>query len=429
MKKEIKQDINFLENPMWIQRDRRETSFVLKQGGFTLSTQKKPPTKLDALFLYYLLWVSQENNWTKEVVVSHHEVLKNTGVDTGGKYRKRLKESLTRWTSILLEFQGNFYDGVEYKNLVFHVIDSWEQREDNLLRIHFSEKWLTQIQNSSFFEKIELKTLTTLKSPLSTRLYEILSKNFHNRSEWRISAKKLASKIPMNEQYVSHIIPKIQSAVKKIKKRTELKIDLEVQKEGRGKALLIFRKEEIKKQTTLPHIVTKSLQESPPEQENSLVSKVKSNIARTSRLEGVIARGISDFGETYVLSQILYANEKAKDNYPRYLESSLSEDWAKEERRKQEQESLKVKQRKKERKQKEKQELQEEKQFDQASLYQHLANNQFSVMSKEAKEALKQQAIEAHPAFGEDNDFARRGLKIQMLQILTQHFKQTIEGD
>ena len=74
------------------------------------------------------------------------------------------------------------------------------------------------------------------------RLYEILVKIFQEREEWKIEAKKLAQKIPMNEKYVSDIVPKVKTAIRRINEETDLKINLEINRPDRGQASFTFQK-------------------------------------------------------------------------------------------------------------------------------------------------------------------------------------------
>ncbi len=418
MTKRVKQDINFLENPLWVQKDRNRRCFELKDGGFTITSPRKPPTRLDILFLYYLLWLSQQNDWKETIVVSHNEILKNTGVDTGGKHRKRLRESLNRWSSILLNFEGTFYDGVKYKSFTFHIIDSWKQREeDNLLRIRFSPEWLLQIQNSTFFERIDIASLSKLKSSLATRLYEVLSKSFHGRSVWKIDAKKLALKIPMEEKYPSSIERKIRPALRKIQERTDLNVELEIEKKERGKAIFVFRK---KTKSTLPEDV-KPVSETP-----SLLSKVREKEKRTQRLKGILSRGLEKYEESYVLRQILYANEHAESNYPAFLEKAIKDDWGAEWKQAQEKAEQAKVQQKEERKQEEEKQRQQEKAQEKSSLFQTLAKQRLETMSEEAREVLKQEVLSKYPQYQDpENPFAQRGLKLQVLNTLAQQIEKT----
>ncbi|MBN1635673.1 MAG: hypothetical protein JW920_04135 [Deltaproteobacteria bacterium] len=59
---------------------------------------------------------------------------------------------------------------------------------------------------------------------------------------WRIDAQELRGRIPeIGYEYASHIVPKVKSAVNSINQHTDLKVGLEVEKPGRGKAILVFK--------------------------------------------------------------------------------------------------------------------------------------------------------------------------------------------
>ena len=111
------------------------------------------------------------------------------------------------------------------------------------LEIKLSNDWLYKIKESQYYKLIDFREMKALKTPLATRLYEILGKTFKGRNEWSIDAHKLANKIPMQEQYLTHIVAKITPAINRINNKTSLKIDLEIRKKERGKAVLVFRKE------------------------------------------------------------------------------------------------------------------------------------------------------------------------------------------
>ena len=421
MTKQVKQDINFLENPLWVQRDKNKRCFELKDGGFTITSPRKPPTRLDILFLYYLLWLSQQNDWQETIVVSHNEILKSTGVDTGGKHRKRLRESLDRWSSILLSFEGTFYDGVKYKSFTFHIIDSWKQREgDNLLRIRFSPEWLLQIQNSTFFERIDIVSLSKLKSSLATRLYEILSKSFHGRSIWKIDAKKLALKIPMEEKYPSSLERKIRPALRKIQERTNLNVELEIEKKERGKAIFVFRK----KTNSVSFEDVKPTSKAP-----IILSKVREKEKRTQRLRGILSQGLKEHEESYVLRQILYANEQAKSNYSAFLEKAIKNDWGTEWKEALDKEEEVKTQKKEEQQQEQKKQREQEKSQEQSSVFQTLAKQQWETMSEEAREELKREVLNKYPEYKDpENPFAKTGLKLQMLSTLAKRIEKAFQA-
>ena len=114
------------------------------------------------------------------------------------------------------------------------------------LNIRFAPKWLEWIKNSDYFRYIDFRQMKSLGSPLATRLYEILIKSFQGRNEWSIDALKLAAKIPMKEEYVADILPKIVKAVDIINAKTDLDITITVKRPQRGQAVITFRKHKTK---------------------------------------------------------------------------------------------------------------------------------------------------------------------------------------
>ena len=242
----IKQDIGFLEHPLWMQNlEQDEKGFTWKDmDGYIYKSAGKAPTQTDGIFLYYLLQRSQKDGWNNKLELSRYEILKGCGFTDAKKNYNRLMESMERWWMLGIGFNGTFYNGEKYETLLFNIIDDVElpAKKGSKLKITFSEKWLYKIKESKYYKLIDFEELKVLKTPLATRLYEILSKTFKGRNEWAIDAHKLANKIPMNEKYLTHIIAKIQPAVKRITQKTNLHIELEVRKKERGKAVLVFRR-------------------------------------------------------------------------------------------------------------------------------------------------------------------------------------------
>ena len=245
----FKQDINFLEHPLWMQKERNnsEISKFTDIEGYTFEAAGGIPSKVDILFLYYILLVSQQNNWSQKLVLSRYEILNACGITPSKRKYDRLEESLHKWKRITISFSGIFYTGVEYSTLEFGIIEYWGFRtKDKLLEIHVNEKWLEKIKASEFYKFISFNHMKELRSPLALRLYEILVKTFYKRDVWEIDVLKLAAKIPMAEKYFADVVPKIESATKRIKEKTELNITVKVIKHSRGQGKFIFTKKEKK---------------------------------------------------------------------------------------------------------------------------------------------------------------------------------------
>lgn len=328
----VKQDINFMEFPLWFQgaRCRSEELFRWEHpNGFLYRSAGTPPGRVDFLILLAILQRSQQSGWSEEVECSRYDLMADIGQDPktcGGIWYRRLTESLEKWMEVHIEFRGTFYDGTSYQTLQFGIVDSWGmERDTGRLRIYLSSFWLMHIRESSFFKWIDLNDYRVLTSPLASRLYEILLKNFHGRSTWQIDAVKLAAKIPLKQKYPAHIVPKIQDAVESIRDNTDFNVYLSVRRPKKGKALLVFRLDS----------------EGLASQDSELV-QVPENHAKIQELMRLIpakhrtkktiisavALTLKRFGEDHVRRNIEYANRFSKKNYGLYVIKALQGNWA-----------------------------------------------------------------------------------------------------
>ena len=328
----IKQDINFLEYPLWFQNtnmaNEAEDGYVWRdREGFVYRAIYKPPVNVDLIFLFYLLLKSQNENWSEVIELSRFEILKACEVVPNNIWYQRLEDSLDRWTHVTVKFEGSFYDGKSYQSLTFGIIDSWAlEKETRRLRIRLSEEWLTYIRYSSFFKELDFEQLKLLRSPLALRLYELLVKTFQGRNTWKIDAKKLASKIPMSEKYPAHIIPKVKAAIHRISERTDLQLSLEVKRPQRGKAILVFRKlESIQEEE---EFVITDLSEDKQELLLELLGLLPEQHRTKKTIIEAVERALRREDGEYVKRNILYTNRYAKRNYRTYLIKALSKDWA-----------------------------------------------------------------------------------------------------
>ncbi|MGD9639579.1 MAG: replication initiator protein A, partial [Alphaproteobacteria bacterium] len=250
MNDNIKQDINFLEYPLWMQSAQVASDTVVRwedRDGYHFEASRGVPSKVDMLFLYYIMLESQNNNWNTVVSCSRYKILNACGMSPSKEKRDRLIRSLEAWKRVTVSFSGTFYTGTGYKFLEFGIINDWGVREkDNYLEIELNKKWIEKIKQSEFFKYLSFEHMKRLRSPLALRLYEILVKTFYKRDVWEIDVLKLAEKIPMAEKYFADVVPKIEAATKRIKEKTELNITVKVIKHSRGQGKFIFTKKEKK---------------------------------------------------------------------------------------------------------------------------------------------------------------------------------------
>lgn len=244
-KQTIKQNINFLEKPLWFptQRNRQTVYEMTDNYGYTYESSMGIPSKVDMLILYYCLLESQKKGFSPEIDVSFYQVLTGCGMKANNEKKDRMIESLSRWKRVTITFHGNFYDGKEYHAVIFGILETAKISKDKQrATIRFNKEWLSTIKDTNFFKLISFTEMKHLRSPVAIRLYEILSKSFYNRQQWTIGAHKLAAKIPLSEKYYSLIERKIRSSVNIINEKTDLNIQVAAKKKGKNDGIFTFTK-------------------------------------------------------------------------------------------------------------------------------------------------------------------------------------------
>ena len=330
----VKQNINFLEYPLWFQDEvsaaNSESGMVWKdREGYVYKAAYKPPVKTDAIFLLYLLMQSQLQNYGQELSLTRYQILRDCGLADNAQWYNRLEDSLERWKMVGIKFVGTFYDGESYSAINFGILDSWSIHEKTKeLKVVFSPSFIKMMLGKGFFKYINFAEFKKLRSPLATRLYEILCKSFHGRDTWEISAAKMAEKIPMKERYSAHIVPKIKTAINRINKCSDTKYLLETRKLDHGQTILCFTKTVAEKALLPFNQPEKESFKIPDKPEITVLINLLPELRRSQRtiLEPVIAF-YEMRGADYVARNIRYTNKNAKNNYRPYLLKALQNDY------------------------------------------------------------------------------------------------------
>jgi hypothetical protein len=329
----IKHSVNLLEYPLWFQdeclaENSRGVTWSDREG-YVYRAGYKVPVKTDGIFLLYLLLQSQRSNYASEMVLTRYQILKDCSLVPSQVWYDRLEDSLERWKMVAIKFDGSFYDGKHYSSINFGVIDSWKiDKATKNLHIRFSQEFLTMMMGKGFFKYINFAEFKKLRSPLATRLYEVLSKSFHGRDTWEINAIKMAEKIPMKERFPAHIIPKIKTAVKRINRCTDIQILLETRQIKAGQTILCFKKQTVSKSVLMSQQTTKKTFAIPNKPEIKSLIELLPLVRRSQKtiLEPVIAF-YEMRGADYVARNIRYTNKNAKSNYRPYLLKALQNDY------------------------------------------------------------------------------------------------------
>ena len=180
-----------------------------------------------------------------------------------------------------------------------------------------------QVQNTAYYRFLNFNQVKALRSPLATRLYQLLVKTFKNRDTWEIDAVLLAEKIPMKQKFPAHIVLKIKPAMNRIYKYTDLKVTVEERKKGRGEIILVFTKEAAKPKEKPLEKKTPAFVMPENEDFKKLVSMLPPERQRQKSLLELVLKAFNAKGFDFVAWNIKYANKRAIGNYPAYFLKSL----------------------------------------------------------------------------------------------------------
>jgi hypothetical protein len=355
----FKQDINFLEYPLWFPFSHSSENGTVwsDREGYLYRTNYKAPDKTDILILFFILMESQKNNYERKLIFTQREILLGSGLPNGGWYHKRLQDSLERWVNVAIKFSGTFYDGEKYESISFHILEDYKIREkDKKVVVCLNENFVLKIKESRFFRYINFKQYKSLKRPISLRLFEILCKTFKGRDLWEIDLVKLGIKLTFSKRkvyqkgeekevmYHSDILAKLKPAINEINKVAENKelfksleipvseafsVGYELRSENK---IIVFSKvipEWVKaeKEIKVPKVEAQSKVERAVKEAPELKSLYEMSKSKTIGVKEAIKESYKEKGFEYVKWNILYANEKATKNYSVFLKKCLKEDW------------------------------------------------------------------------------------------------------
>ena len=185
-------------------------TFADRQGTLTVvgSDTYGLPAAPDSDVIVALLHLTKlRNNFTDPTVeFTRYEVLKLLGWPDQKHYYRRLDESLNRWVTVTLSYEGAWWDNaikcrVDAK---FHIIDRvviYDQEVRHALRARLQPLPLSNFTwGKDFFascqannlKRLDLGVYFGLKSAVSKQMYRFLDKKFHLRRDWTFDLREFA---------------------------------------------------------------------------------------------------------------------------------------------------------------------------------------------------------------------------------------------
>lgn len=337
----IKQDINFLDKPLWFLNFNHDgRGFVWNDiEGYLYRSSYVPPDKVDILILIFLLSLSQQEEYQSGVICSRYEILKACGFPINAQYYERLKDSLTRWSSVTIHFEGSFYDGGQYLSKDFHIMKGSIDEESKQVEIDFDVDWLLKIKESRYYKYINFGYYKALTRPISRRLHELLCKEFFGRSTYHIKLIRLGQKIPLSGRetkrgpviYASDVLTAVTPAINEI---NQLASDPEILEKTGIKPQDLFTvsyKITGEKQERVIHFTRHSVCFAQSKEKALELCELLATLTkRSKKIEAAVAEYHQRQGYEYVRWNIIYTNQNAEKNYAAYLKKALAENWAEE---------------------------------------------------------------------------------------------------
>ncbi len=353
----LKQDLNFLQHPLWFQVSRaaeqmewRDTEGYLYRAGY------RAPDQLDMLFLLYVFMRAQQEDYRQKMEFSRYEILKGCGCPINPQYLRRLEDSLKRWLNVTLEFDKCFFDGKQFQSVGFKVLENYRIREkDKRLEISFNQDFLRQTRNSAYFKYVDFNYYKLLRRPVARRLFEILTQTFKSASQWKVPLVELGLQLTLYSRkrsrkdgsedevlYPSDVLTAVKSAVNEINRlATDAELLRELGMDPREVYAVTYEVDRKRKtiefqRAPLTHLFDQltqdpEQQQKPESYEEPRLEELLSFLKRNSRpLRELVSKYYRSHGYDYVKWNIFYANRNGARNYVSYLRLCLQHNWAQE---------------------------------------------------------------------------------------------------
>jgi replication initiator protein A len=167
------------------------------------------PTALDSDVIVALIQLTkQRNDFTDPTVCfSRYELVDLLGWADNGQNYRRLSESLHRWVTVTLKYDGCWWDNKRKRRVSasFHILDEVILPDADDPGIESSFTWGKKFFKScrdGNLKRLDVSTYFALKSAISKQLYRHLDKRFYIRRNWTFDLRELAFEhVGMSRKY------------------------------------------------------------------------------------------------------------------------------------------------------------------------------------------------------------------------------------
>jgi len=246
-------NLNFIEYPLWdigYANSNYQTRIIYsKKGTFRRSSSLKPPTRLDWLFLNYLLKSIQgekNNKGLAQLSLSHKNIITNSGICYSNETIERLRDSLNRWAHTTLKFEGNLYEKNKHVFMTFGIISNWEfvKGSKSKILITLDNKFLWWANEARYTKSFDFSVMKRISKPLNLRLYELFDskKLFLSQGKiWENDVEMFGQKTTINYKHSSDVVFKVKRALPEVSEYLGFQVLHKVKASKTGRNIIFFR--------------------------------------------------------------------------------------------------------------------------------------------------------------------------------------------
>jgi hypothetical protein len=268
------------------------------------------PTASDEELYIALMKVSKDMDFqSRRVPIVRYQLAKLMGWRLDGKSYERIEQGLDRLSGVRIKAKNAFWDNEKkkYVTVNFGVIDDYylydekpgKKRDISQEELPISNFSWNEVLFNSFkagnIKTIDAEFYFTLKNPITKRLYRFLDKKkYGGKPKFEIGIRKLASLLPLKDDYPSHIKVLLEKAHNELTENGFLSnVDYEKAKGGEEKIVYRFHGKLSAKGKT-------------DEPKKELFSQGKGNVPMLQCLEerGITKRVARTLVSNYLIDQI-----------------------------------------------------------------------------------------------------------------------------
>jgi hypothetical protein len=266
-----KDEMNLVEFPFILLSKRNEDQKTIEFNDWTIAngeTAKREwivtgsdkyglPTASDEELYIALMKVSKDIDFrSRRVPIVRYQLAKLMGWRLDGKSYERIEQGLDRLSGVRIKAKNAFWDNEKkkYVTVNFGIIDDYylydekpgKKRDIAQEEIPISNFSWNEVLFNSFkagnIKTIDTEFYFTLKSPITKRLYRFLDKKkYGGKPKFEIGIRKLASLLPLKDDYPSHIKVLLEKAHNELTENGFLSnVDYEKAKGGEEKIVYRF---------------------------------------------------------------------------------------------------------------------------------------------------------------------------------------------